>query len=344
MSDKLQWGIIGTGTIASELADAIAESTTGEVLAVGSRGSKTADDFAEEYEIPRRYEGYEKLLGDDDVEAVYVALPHPFHAEWTMAAARAGKHILVEKPIGMNQAEAQLMFDAARENDVFLMEAFMYRCHPQTKRIREIVADGVLGRVQLIRAAFSFRSGGDPKSRTLNPELGGGGILDVGCYPVSGSRLVAGAAAGDGFAEPIEVNGCAHLGETGVDEWASALLKFPNDIVAELTTGVRLSLPDGNSLKIYGTEGYLNVYNPWTPSRHNRDPVRMMLHQYAEEEPREIAVEAPKDLYTYEVDVVAEHIPDRQAPEMSWDDTLGNIRVLDMWREEIGLTYECEKI
>jgi len=340
----LRWGILGAGHIAREFADGVIESQTGTLSAIGSRTQKSADAFAAEYSQKnqnlRAHGCYQALLDDAEIDVVYIATPHPMHAEWTIKAAEAGKHILVEKPIGMNAPEVAAMIDAALENDVFLMEAFMYRCHPQTARIVELIRSGVIGEVRLIRASFCYDGGSNLSTRAFAQELGGGGILDVGCYPVSMARLLAGAASGQAFAEPLDVKGQAHLGATGVDIWATALLKFPGDILAEVSTAVGLSADGG--VQIYGSNGSISVADPWTPSRWHREPLEIKVRVQGEGE-RSVFVPTEKDLYAYEADMVGEHIAARQTPAMSWDDTLGNIRVLDRWRGQIGLTYEMEK-
>lgn len=343
MSERLRWGILATGVIAREFADGVIGSTTGSLQAVGSRETAKAQEFAARYHVPRAYGSYEDLLADSEVQAVYISTPHPMHAEWAIKTAEAGKHVLVEKPIGMNEAEAMAITGAARLHDVFLMEAFMYRCHPQIAELVRLIRSGVVGQVQLIQAAFSYRSGAAPGHRTFAQALGGGGILDVGCYPVSMSRLLAGAATGKPFDEPIEFKGCGHLGDTGVDEWAIASLRFPGDVLAQLSTGVRLNQHQENVVHVVGTEGKLTVPDPWTPSRWNRDPAILWIKRHDEKEPRRIVVDAPLDLYTYEADTVARHIPERQSPTMNWDDSLGNMRALDRWRREVGLVYEFEK-
>jgi len=343
MPELLQWGIISTGHIAHEFADGVKFSSTGQLVAVGSRSQESAERFGDEFGIPRRYGSYDDLLADDNVEAVYVATPHPFHAEWAIKAAEAGKHVLVEKPIGMNYAEAMAMIDAAMQNDVFLMEAFMYRCHPQTARLAELIGEGVIGEVVFIQSAFSYNSNAGPENRAFAQELGGGGILDVGCYPASAARLVAGAAAGKPFEEPLELRATGHIGPTGVDYWATASVKFPGGIGAQLTTGVALDMRQDNVIRVFGSEGKILVPDPWTPSRWNRDDTKIIVTRYDDPQPRTVIVPAPNDLYTYEADTVAAHIADRQAPQMSWDDTLGNMRLLDAWRKELGLVYDLEK-
>lgn len=340
---RQRWGIISTGHIAKELADGVRASTTGELLAVASREQKLADAFGEAYGVPRRYGSYQRLLDDPDVETVYIATPHPMHAEWVVKAAEAGKHILVEKPIGINAPEARAMIDAAAKHDVFLMEAFMYRCHPQTARLVELIRGGAVGRVRLIRASFCYSAPFNAEIRAYNNDLAGGGILDVGCYPVSAARLIAGAAHGRPFLNPVDVKGVGHLGQTGVDEYAAAVLRFPGDIVAEVSTGVGLNMHETQTIEVFGADGRILVADPWCPSRWNRDPLKIILKRHDEKTPQEIVVECPRDLYTCEADMVADHIAERQAPAMSWDDTLGNMETLDRWRQEVGLVYDQEQ-
>ena len=342
MAKRLAWGIIGAGNIARALAQGVAHSQRGKVLAVASRSREKAERFGDEFGIPRRYGSYEALLADPEVEAVYIATPHPMHAEWAIRAAEAKKHILCEKPIGINYAQAMAIVEAAAEHGVFLMEAFMYRCHPQTKRLIELLRQGVVGQVQLIEAAFSFRAGLDPKGRLFDNALGGGGILDVGCYPVSFARLVAGVALGRDFADPIEVKAVGRLGETRVDEWTVACLKFEGDVMAGAVTGVRMG--HDNGARIFGTEGRIHVPSPWIPTREGGKTV-IFVHRNDEKDPRAVEIETSEWLYGIEADTVAANLAKRQAPSpaMTWDDTLGNMRTLDRWRAEIGLVYDAER-
>ena len=339
---KINWGIIAAGSIAETFAAALAGSSTGQLLAVASRTQEKADGFGAKFKVPRCYGSYDSLLADRDVEAVYIATPHPMHAEWAIKAARAKKHILCEKPLTVNYRDAIEVIKAARENDVFLMEAFMYRCHPQTAKLVELLRRNTIGEIRVIRAFFGFNGGSDPESRLLNNKMAGGGILDVGCYCVSMSRMVAGLATGRNFAEPLEVKGCACIGkESRVDEWAVASLRFPGDITACLATGVRIPLD--NSVQIFGSEGRISVPSPWLPGRDRGETTRIIV-QKGDSAPEEIAVSTGQGLYSIEADVCAASIGKRQAsfPAMSWDDTLGNMKTLDMWRESIGLRYDFE--
>ena len=342
--NTLNWGIIGTGAIARAFAHGLTQSQTGKAVAVGSRNKNTADSFADEYSIPNRHGSYEELLADPDVQAVYISTPHPYHAEWAVKTVEAGKHALCEKPLGMNHGEGMTMIEAARENNVFFMEAFMYRCHPQTTTLVELIKEGAIGEVRMIRASFGFGGGHaiNPASRTMNSRLGGGGILDVGCYPVSMSRLIAGVAEGKGFANPVKVTGAGHLGETGVDEWAAAVLEFESGIIAQTATAVRVS--PNNTLEIYGSDGSITVPNPWVCNRRDLEAGGIIIS--AGGDTREIEVQAEKTSFAYEADRVAEAVSDGAKegrwPAMSWADTLGNLATLDRWREAIGLSYEME--
>ena len=159
MSSTVQWGIIGAGNIARAFARSLANSTTGRLVAVGSRSRQKADRFAAEFNVSHAHGSYEALLADDHVQVVYVATPHPHHAEWSIRAAEAGKHILCEKPLALNHAEAMAVIEAAIRYDVFLMEAFMYRCHPQTAKLVELLRNSVIGDVRIIQASFGFQTG-----------------------------------------------------------------------------------------------------------------------------------------------------------------------------------------
>jgi predicted dehydrogenase/aryl-alcohol dehydrogenase-like predicted oxidoreductase len=341
MTEKLTWGILGTGNIAGAFARGLASSQTGELLAVGSRTQTAADEFGEKWNITHRHASYEALLADNEVQAIYISTPHPFHAEWAIKAAEAGKHVLCEKPIGLNAAEAMAIIEAARQNNVFLMEAFMYRCHPQTAKLVELIHSGAIGKVRVIQATFSFATDFNLESRLLNNALGGGGILDVGGYCVSMARLIAGAATGKGFANPLHVAGTAHIGPLSrVDEYASALLTFPGDIIAQLLTGVQLQVEE--EVRIFGTQGSIYVPSPWLPVR-DGGVSTIIVNKYNEMQAQEISIESESGIYTYEADTVARYIDARQAPAMSWDDTLGNMQTLDRWRQAIGLLYDAEQ-
>lgn len=334
----LRWGILGAGNIAKKFARAMAKAKHGRLAAVASRGADKATAFATEFAIPTAHGSYEALLADPQVDAVYIATPHPLHPRWAIAACEAGKHVLCEKPVALNAWQSEAMVQAAKEHGVLLMEAYMYRCHPQTARVVELVQSGIIGEVRVIRTSFGFRCGGEPTSRLMDAALGGGGILDVGGYPVSFARLIAGAALGCGVAEPVSVSGAGHLGATGIDEHASAVLRFANGIIAEVATGVRLNRE--NDATIVGTEGSIHLDHPWT--HHPKATARIEIRLNGKE-PRVEPVGDAVDAYACEIDLVAAHAAQGQVPAMNWEDSLGQMRTLDRWREAVGLTYPAER-
>ncbi len=330
----LRWGILSTGTIARTLATAITLSDKAELAAIGSRNSNTAAAFAAEFGIPRdhAHANYERLIADPTVDIIYVATPHSSHAEWTLAALEAGRHVLCEKPLGLNHAQAMAMVETAQRCGVFLMEAFMYRLHPQTREILVQVEKGAIGKLKHIEASFGYRAPFDPHSRLFANDLAGGGIMDVGCYPMSFVRLLTGG-------EPNRLNAFGAIGSSDVDEHTHALLEFDGHITANVGTSV--SLPLRNDATLYGTEGRLHVPNPWLPSRDGGEWSFALIRGG---ETRKIEGEAPP-LYTIEVDHVCDTIADGalQSPLMSWQDSLGNALALDNWRRDIGLQFVHER-
>ena len=355
--ESVSWGILGTGGIAHKFARALSGCTTGRLVGVGSRAMESAVRFADEFGAPRRYDSYDALLADPAIDSVYISLPNHLHAQWTIRCAEAGKHILSEKPLATNYAEACQAVEAARTHDVFLMEAFMYRCHPQTARLVQLVREGAIGQVRVIEASFGFNMGGPKVNIRQQNAAAGGGIMDVGCYCMSMARLIAGAASGQDFADPVilqegdeprvAVKGFAHIGaESRVDEWATAAVTFPGDIVANLTCSIQVALE--RDVRIWGSAGHIVVPNPWTPGdeRFGGDQgTRILVYRDGEAHVREEIVAGGQPLYTIEADTVARHIQHRQAPSpcMTWADSLGNMAALDAWRKDIGLVFDNEK-
>ncbi|HET9870857.1 MAG TPA: Gfo/Idh/MocA family oxidoreductase, partial [bacterium] len=261
----------------------------------------------------------------------------PFHAEWALAAARAGKHILCEKPLTLHFPAARRVIQAAKQHQVFFMEAFMYRCHPQTAQLADLVRRKAVGELKLIQASFCIDRPVDLKGRLFNRALGGGAIWDLGCYPVSMARLLAGAALGKPFADPVEVKGLGLVGgQSRVDEIALGSLKFPGGILAEVSCATRLRRPVGVTL--YGTKGTLHVPSPWHADRFKKGAARIRVERDGQR-PREIAVRAGQNLYALEVDAVGAALKagKLESPFMGWADSLGNAKVLDAWMRAVGL-------
>ena len=339
--DKVRWGILGTGGIAHSFAKALPKSETGTLVAVASRAVESAAAFAKQYAPVSAYASYQRLLDDPNVEAVYISSPHPTHAEWCLAAARAGKHILCEKPLTMNLAEAQEVADAARAANVFLMEAFMYRCHPQIEKAAELVRSGELGKIGVIEATFSFQSPYHPKSRLYDKALGGGGILDVGCYALSVSRVIAGAAIGVPFANPLAIQGMGRLHpQSGADVYAIANAEFPENILAQLACGVGLIQDKG--LRVFGDKALMHLPEPFVGGS---EAGLIHLKRHGQDKPETLTLRAKRPTYALEADALghAVHAGARESAFMPIDDTLGNMAALDAWRSAIGLEYEGEK-
>jgi D-xylose 1-dehydrogenase (NADP+, D-xylono-1,5-lactone-forming) len=262
----VKWGIVSTAHINRLFLAGARQSDAVEILAVASRDQPRADRYAQENGIGRAYGGYDALLADPDVEAVYISLPNSLHIKWTIKALEAGKHVLCEKPLSRRTEEVERAFDVAERNQRLLMEAFMYRHNPQTRRLRELIAERAVGRVRIVRAAFGFVAR-DPGNVRLSAALDGGALMDVGCYCVSGSRLIAG--------EPIRVSGEQALGGEGdgVDVAFAGVMRFPDDISAHFDAGLALASRD--LLEVVGDEGTLRLTDPW----HCRAPGIDVLHR-----------------------------------------------------------------
>jgi predicted dehydrogenase/aryl-alcohol dehydrogenase-like predicted oxidoreductase len=341
----VRWGIIGPGAIAQDFQRGVKGSRTGKIAAIGTRNPKK-EGLAEHFPDARIHDGYQALLNDPEVEAVYIATPHPGHAEWAIKAAEAGKHVLVEKPMALSAFEVDAVFHAHRKAGTFAGEAFMYRLHPQTAKLGELIASGAIGEVRMIQSSFGFQMPKFmPEHRLFANDLAGGGILDVGGYPVSMARFVAGVAAGKPFLDPVKVAGTAHLGQAGTDEWSAAVLTFENGIVAQVSCAVFVALD--NVLRIHGAAGRIEVPDFWFAGG-TRDQGLGRIDIIQSDGSREtVSVNATPHLYSYEVDAAGEAIrageQEFSPPGMSWADSIGNARVLDEWRAAVGLEYDIEK-
>jgi predicted dehydrogenase len=250
----MRWGVISTGRIAKAFIDALRPSDE-RVVAVASREAGRAAEVASEFGIPRSYGAYDELLSDREVEAVYIGLPNSLHAEWTVKAAQAGKQILCEKPLGVSRDEAAAMFTAARDGGVWLMEAFMYRFHPRTLKIKELIEGGAIGQVRLIRASFGFTVT-DPANVRLSAELVGGALMDVGCYCVNFARMSAGRA-------PSRVTASARWAASGVDETLAGTLEYGDGAIAQIACSLASS--HHHLAQVIGSEGIIEVDEAFTP-------------------------------------------------------------------------------
>ncbi|AWB46808.1 dehydrogenase [Paenibacillus sp. CAA11] len=327
-SRKVKWGIIGTGGIAHQFAADMIHTSNGELHAAGSRTIESANRFAAEYKIPKAYGSYEELVNDPEVEAVYVATPHPYHHENVMGALRAGKAVLCEKPFTVNSRELEELVQYAREHKLFLMEAMWTRFLPPMVKVREWLNAGRIGEVRLVKAEFGFRMGWDPQNRLLNPDLGGGALLDAGIYPVSFASMVLGA-------KPEKVWSTAHLGETGVDEQFSILLSYPGGKSASLQGAIRLGLP--NDAYIHGTEGYIHI-----PSFLFAKSATLHLDG---QEPETFNDDRSFAGYAFEAEEVGRALREgrTESSVITLEESLNIMRLLDEVRSQWGLRYPFEQ-
>jgi predicted dehydrogenase len=342
----IRWGIIGPGAIAHNYADGLAQTKAGRLVAIASRDVARRQAFGDQYAIApaQRFDSYAGLLADPGVDAVYISTPHPWHAELSIAALRAGKHVLCEKPAGMNAAEVVAVTEVAAQEGRFFMEAFMYRCHPQIARVLAIIASGEIGRVVHIRTFFGFNAPYRPDSRLYEMALGGGGILDVGGYPVSLARLIAGAAGGKPFANPVKVQGTGVLAETGVDAVAHGMLTFASGFIAEI--GVAVTRNMDNRAVITGMLGQIVIDDPWVPGR-NVGPSTTQIHVTVGKSTRCETLGDERMLFAFEAEAVSTFIAAGQlqatSPAPTHADSIGNNETLDRWRAELGYKTFAEQ-
>ena len=254
MGETINWGILGPGNIAHKFADGLSVLPDAELIAVGSRSSERAAIFADQFDIPNRHGSYVHLVNDPDVDVIYVATPHPFHREHSILCLEAGKSVLCEKPLAVNASEAGEIIRCAGESKRFLMEAVWTRFVPVMVKVRELLAKGAIGDARMLMADFCFRSAWNPEGRLLNPELAGGGLLDVGVYVIALAYMVFGG-------QPSRVTGLAHIGETGVDEQSAMLLGYDAGQLAILSCAIRTGAPQ--DARILGTEGSIYIPDFW---------------------------------------------------------------------------------
>lgn len=340
MNKSVKWGILACGNIAGTFAKALKQAEGCELHAVAARDVDKAQAFTQKHGAVRAYGSYEAMLADPEVEAVYIATIHPHHLEWIAHCVQAGKHVLCEKPLTMNLREAKRAQKLATDKRCLLREAFMYRHHPQTQRVADLVESGVIGKVRLIEANFCFNGGEQSDGRHQAKALGGGGILDLGCYTMSFARLIAGRAQGRLFAEPLELKAVGHLDmQTKTDMWTTAALRFEGDVLAKLTCAMRVNA--GSAATIYGDQGRIEVDSPWFCN----GEVRVQID--GQDAPEIYPAQTDRDLYVYEIESFAGELRGRpigaREVGMRFDDTLGNMKALDWWRVEIGLAYEADR-
>ncbi len=321
---KLKWGILGTGIIAKLFAAGLKDVDNIELYAVGSRKTETAEIFAEEFNVSRAYCSYEEVVNDPEVDVIYVATPHNLHFENTIMALDNGKHVLCEKPFGINGKEVRLMIAKAEEKNLFLMEAMWSRFLPNILKAKEIIDSGKIGKIKLITSYFGLRSEHTSEQRHFNKVLGGGSLLDIGIYPVFLSLFVLG--------KPKSFIATAGIGPTGVDSTLSMTFKYDNDVLSILFSTL-IADPDTVS-EIHGEKGKI-IFDKWWFT-----PVKFKVVDSSGNE-TEFPSEHKGNGYNYEAEEAVKCIREGkiQSSLMSWTESLQLIDMLDAIRKECGIFY-----
>ncbi|MHB8778010.1 MAG: Gfo/Idh/MocA family protein [Anaerolineales bacterium] len=311
MDKQLNWGLLSTAKINRALIKPLTASKRTCLLAVASRSQSSADQYAREWKIPRAYGSYEALLADPEIDVIYNSLPNHLHAAWSVRALRAGKHVLCEKPLALTLEEVDAMIAASKETGKVLAEAFMYRHHAQTLKVKEMVDSGILGRLQLIKGAFTFTLTRKGNYRFIK-EMGGGSIWDVGCYPISYARMIVGE-------EPLEVFGWQVEGAKGSDESFIGQIRFQNGVHAQFDSG--FNSPLRSYMEIVGSEAVLKIPAPFQPGAKNE---LSLVHADVEEK---IKADG-SDLYLGEVEDMCDAVVFNKPPRISLEDSRNNIAVI----------------
>ena len=313
MTDQvLRWGLLSTARINEAVIDPIRASKRNKLVAVGSRSQATAEAYARKYKIDKAHGTYEALLADPEVDVIYDPLPNNMHAEWAIKAIQAGKHVLIEKPIALTVAEVDAISAAAAKHKRVAAEAFMYRHHPQTIKVVEMVQKGELGKVKFVRGTFTAVFNRDPNYR-FEPDMGGGALWDVGCYPLSYTRAVLGA-------EPLEVFAWQEQGSTGVDEVFAAQMRFPGDVYAQFDCS--FILPFRANMEIVGTKGRLFIPAPYKPGLNETLEV-------ADTDGKNRLIEVKgQALYSGEIEDMADAVLLGKTPRVSLADSRANVATI----------------
>jgi predicted dehydrogenase len=311
MTQILRWGILSTADINKALIPPLQISKRNKLLAIASRSKDKADAYAREKKIKRAYGSYEALLADPEIDVIYNPLPNHLHAEWTIKAIEAGKHVLCEKPLALNLADVDAIDTAARQWGKVVEEGFVYRSHPQALKVKRLIDNGDLGKIKMVRGSFTYDET-SPDNYRLKPEMGGGGLWDVGCYPISYMRTMLGA-------EPIEVFGWQVIGPTGVDELFSAQMRFPGDIHAQFDCST--VIPYHVFMEFIGDKATLVIPNPFIPGP--KKPLFLIRNGKTET----IPVKGP-DTYISEVEDMADAVLLGKPPTVSLADSRSNIAAI----------------
>jgi len=326
MANKIRWGILGCGSIAGKFADALKHVKQAELVAVGSRSEDKAHAFADIHRVQRRHGSYQKLAEDSDVDIVYIATPHHLHAENTLLCLQSGKHVLCEKPLAVNARQGLTMVNCAKANKRFLMEAMWTRFLPLMDKVRQLLAQQIIGPLHVLTADFGFRCKTNPQ-RLIDPYLAGGALLDVGIYPLALSSMI--------FGKPLHIHSTAVMGSTGVDEKNAAILTFEQGQLAMLSSA--FTVETSQEAVIIGAEGMILLNRPWwrghtlTLIRHGQDQ-------------QQIEVPSHENGFVYEIQAIHRDLAEDRIENalMPLDESLSTLQTMDTIRKQWDLRYPFE--
>lgn len=328
--DKIKWGILATGNVANNFAQALSNASDAELVAVASRTEDNASQFADKWGIAQYYSQYDALAHDPDVDIVYIASPHNYHYEHMLMCLNAGKHVLCEKAFTLNAPQAEECIQVAREKNLFLMEAMWMRFFPATAHLRDWLQQNVIGEIQLLQADFCLNIPFNVEHRLYNPTLAGGALLDLGIYPISFASMVMGLDAVQ------DVKSIAHFGNTGVDELDSIIISYPTQATAMLSCGLRAYKP--REAFIMGTKGYIKVHNIFF----RPDTLTLYLNG---QDPETVELPFEGNGYAHEIHEVHRCLRNnlQESPLMPLNESLTIMRFMDALRQEWGLIYPEEQ-
>lgn len=326
MKKNIKWGIIGVGKIAEKFATDLKAVKNAQLHAVASSSSlERAKDFAERYDAPYFYDSYESIFQTPDLDAIYIATPHTLHAENTLLCLKHKVPVLCEKPFAMNLKQVQKMVEAARENDTFLMEAMWTRFIPAIQKTLDLIAEGCIGKVRNIQADFGFNAPFLPEKRLLNPNLGGGALLDIGIYPAYLSLLLLGY--------PSDIQAISNFGETGIDETTSFVLGYKNEATASLNC--TLKARTRTEALIYGENGYIHIEGRFMEAK------RITLFE-TDKKPMKFNFPRKTFGYNFEIEEVSQCVREgkKESSKMPLSMSVKLISLLDEIRQKSGIIYE----
>jgi len=328
MDNKIKWGILGTGNIANNFAVGLSFLEDAELYAVASRSKEKAEEFGKKHNAVKMYGSYEELVQDKEIDVVYIATPNTLHKENVLLCLENGKAVLCEKPLTINTAETEEIIKTARQKKLFLMEGMWSRFFPIMETIRMWLKEELIGDIRLVTADFGFRREGPPEDRKVNPNRGGGALLDVGVYPLAFASMVFGR-------NPVQITGITSLIDTGVDQQSAMLLKYDKGEMASLFCAI--NTPTAQGARIIGNKGYIDI-----PGFSRATEATLAI---VGKEPVKVEVPREGNGFNYEAKAVGEYLREGKTESdlMPLNESLSVVKIMDELRKQWGLRFPAEK-